>query len=163
MAEGFVRWFRKHGGHIHQSISVAYSPDAGYYLRAQGDIDAPFTMLSASHSLALSYLNAFADDRFPMFQRQRHRFTPQALGCFYLMAQMIYRETSFWAPWLAILPAPELMTQAMFFEQRGDAAWLAGTDVAGAVQRREAVYRQSYHDGIEALRAEGVDDMPYTW
>ncbi|KAK3709717.1 hypothetical protein LTR37_010744 [Vermiconidia calcicola] len=114
--------------------------------------------------MALSYLNALVDDAFPVFKQQRHRFKVEAIGFFYLMAQYINREQSFWKPYLDTLPSPDQeLTEALFFEHEEDVAWLEDTDVWRTVSARAEVYEKYHRDGIEVLQEAGIDTQPYTW
>lgn len=158
------QWFRANHGHLHPGIHLQHDDIFGVHYRTRATIEAGVCVASASHAVALSYLNALVDEHFPVFQQQRHRFPVAAAGFFYLMSQWVNREISFWKAYLDTLPTPEAdFSQPLFFEQAADTAWLEGTDVWHTVRAREEVYRSYFNDGIALLRQEGMDVQPYTW
>ncbi|KAF2478948.1 hypothetical protein BDY17DRAFT_257805 [Neohortaea acidophila] len=157
------QWFRANHGHLHPGIHLQHDDIFGVHYRTRATIEAGVCVASASHAVALSYLNALVDEHFPVFQQQRHRFPVAAAGFFYLMSQWVNREISFWKAYLDTLPTPEAdFSQPLFFEQAADTAWLEGTDVWHTVRAREEVYRNYFDDGIAILRQEGIDVQPYT-
>ncbi|KAK3711071.1 hypothetical protein LTR37_009858 [Vermiconidia calcicola] len=162
--EAFEEWLRTHNGFYHANVHLRHDEDSGYHLRTTAPLPPETLTVSTPHSLALSYLNALVDDAFPVFKQQKHRFKVEAIGFFYLMAQYINREQSFWKPYLDTLPCPyQELTEALFFEHEEDVAWLEDTDVWRTVCARAQVYEMYHRDGIEVLREAGIDTQPYTW
>lgn len=158
------KWFRSNGGCIHENIRIAHDEVSGVHYRALAPIEPGTKISSSPHSLILSYLNAIVDDTFPVFRDHKHQFTVEAIGFFYLMAQYIHREKSFWKPYLDTLPGPdEDFSQPLFFEDPDDVAWLEGTDVWHTVTSRKKIYQQYYQNGISVLNQSGIDTEPYTW
>ncbi|KAK1068704.1 hypothetical protein LTR74_005362 [Friedmanniomyces endolithicus] len=157
-------WFREHGGYLNTSVNIAYSHEAGYRWQANAPLAPGSKITTVPHSLALSYLNALVDDDFPIFRDRRHDFKVEALGFFYLMAQYIHRERSFWKHYLDTLPSPDSdLTTPLWFDDAEDLAWLHGTDVLHTMLGRREVYERYYQDGVRTLRSAGVDTVPYTW
>ncbi|KAK0250918.1 hypothetical protein B0A54_07844 [Friedmanniomyces endolithicus] len=157
-------WFREHGGYLNPSVNIAYSHEAGYRWKANAPLTPGSKITTVPHSLALSYLNALVDDDFPVFRDRRHDFKIEALGFFYLMAQYIHRERSFWRPYLDTLPSPDSdLTTPLWFDDAEDLGWLHGTDVLHTMLARREVYERYYKDGLCTLRSSGVDTTPYTW
>jgi hypothetical protein len=162
--EALDAWLKKHGGYLHPEIRILHSSDAGVHTRASDSIPPANLLASVPHSLTLSYLNALVDDDFPGFGMQRAKFKVEAIGFFYLMAQYINRERSFWQPYLDSLPGPdsELM-QPFFFEDQEDISWLQDTDVWHTITAKKEIYDKYYRDGIAVLKEAGIDVAPYTW
>lgn len=149
---------------LHPSLTVADSEEAGVHLHAHAPLPTESTLVSVPHTLALSYLNALVDDDWPVFKKQRHRFKVEAIGFWYLCAQYLHREDSFWEDYLSSLPSPKSeLTQPLFFEDEDDVAWLKGTDVWHTHLQRTEVHRGYYDEGIEVLRGAGVDVQHFTW
>lgn len=116
------------------------------------------------HTLALSYLNALVDDTYPVFKQRRQDFKVEAIGFFYLMAQYIAKERSFWKPYLDTLPPPDSdFASPLWFDDEADLLWIEGTDVLHTMLGRREIYEQYYHSGIRTLERAGVDVAPYTW
>ncbi|KAK1814118.1 hypothetical protein LTR12_011476 [Friedmanniomyces endolithicus] len=142
-------WFREHGGYLNPSVNIAYSHEAGYRWQANAALSPGSKITTVPHSLALSYLNALVDEDFPVFRERRHDFTIEALGFFYLMAQYIHRERSFWRPYLDTLPSPDSdLTTPLWFDDAEDLGWLHGTDVLHTMLARREVYERYYEDGL---------------
>lgn len=163
-AVALENWFRSNSGYLCEGIRILHDETSGVHYRAIAPIGPETTIASAPHSMTLSYLNALVDDAFPVFRQQRHQFKVEAIGFFYLMAQYINRERSFWQPYLDTLPDPQDdFSQPMCFEAAEDVAWLEGTDVWHTVTARKEVYKKYYQDGIAVLKRAGLDVQPYTW
>jgi hypothetical protein len=162
--EALEAWLKKHGGYLHPEVRILHSSDAGVHMRASDFIPPATLLASVPHSLTLSYLNALVDDNFPVFRTQRQEFKVEAIGFFYLMAQYITRERSFWQPYLVSLPGPasELM-QPFFFEDQEDVSWLEDTDVWHTITAKKEIYDKYYREGIAVLEEAGIDVAPYTW
>lgn len=164
-------WFRTQGGNLHPNISITSSAlancthsSSGVHFCANGLIQPGEELASAPASITLSYLNALADDKYPIFQQQRHRFKVEAIGFWYLMIQYANRNQSFWKPYLDALPCPDSdLTQPLFFEDQDDIAYLGGTDAWYTAEARKEVYQQYYRDGLQILKEAGIDVEPYTW
>ncbi|KAK5174229.1 uncharacterized protein LTR77_001309 [Saxophila tyrrhenica] len=162
--EALEAWLSSNGAYLHSDIRILQDNESGVHLRATKPIPPATTIASTPHSMALSYLNALVDNAYPVFKQQRQRFKVEAIGYFYLMAQYINREQSFWKPYLEALPSPDgELTQALFFDSAEDIAWLDGTDVWHTVIARQNVYGGYYNHGIAVLQEAGIDCKPYTW
>ncbi|KAK3640108.1 hypothetical protein LTR56_012084 [Elasticomyces elasticus] len=163
-AEALEQWFRDHGGYINPAVHVAHSSEAGYRWQAKTSLVEGTRVTTVPHSLALSYLNALVDEAVPFFRDKRHEFPVENLGFFYLMAQYIHREQSFWKTYIETLPSPDSeLTTPLWFDNAEDLVWLEGTDVLHTMLARRKVYEQYYSDGITSLHSAGVDTTPYTW
>ncbi|KAK5706254.1 hypothetical protein LTR97_001241 [Elasticomyces elasticus] len=163
-AEALEQWFRDHGGYLNPAVHIAHSSEAGYRWQAKTSLVEGTRVTTVPHSLALSYLNALVDEALPFFRDKRHEFPVENLGFFYLMAQYIHRERSFWRAYIDTLPSPDSeLTTPLWFDDVEDLAWLEGTDVLHTMLARRKVYEQYYSDGIASLHSAGVDTTPYTW
>lgn len=157
-------WLRAHGGYLHSALSIAHTAVSGLHWRALSPVSPGTRLITVPHALTISYLNALVDDGFPVFRQQRHCFKIEAMGFFYLMAQYINRDISFWKPYLDLLPSPESdLTTPLWFREQDDLAWLEGTDVLHTAKGRMEVYEQYYASGVEVLKQAGIDTCPYTW
>ncbi|KAK5746070.1 hypothetical protein LTS12_022884 [Elasticomyces elasticus] len=163
-AEALEQWFRDHGGYLNPAVHIAHSSEAGYRWQAKTALVEGTRVTTVPHSLALCYLNALVDEALPFFRNRRHEFPVENLGFFYLMAQYIHRERSFWKAYIETLPSLESeLTTPLWFDNAEDLAWLEGTDVLHTMLARRKVYEQYYSDGIASLHSAGVDTTPYTW
>lgn len=126
--EAFENWFRTNGGYLHPAVHLAQDAEQGSYFRATADIEPGTHVLTVPHNLAMSNLNAQVDDDFPVFRTHAQSFTVEGLSFFYLMAQWLNKEESFWKPYLNILPSPEQGFETPIFYDDGDRKWLEGTE-----------------------------------
>jgi len=135
----------------------------GTHFRANAAIQPGTYVLTVPHHLALSNLNALVDDNFPVFKKYAKLFTVEALTFFYLMAQWINKEKSFWKPYLDTLPTPEegFGTPLLFDEE--DRKWLEGTDLHPTLLKREEIWQRYWRDGVKILKSAGMDTTEYTW
>ncbi|KAK5682673.1 hypothetical protein LTS10_005802 [Elasticomyces elasticus] len=163
-AETLERWFREQGGYLNPAVNIAHSQEAGYRWQSNAPLAQGTRVTTVPHSFAFCYLNALVDESLPFFRDRRHEFPVENLGFFYLMAQYIHREESFWSAYLDTLPSPDSeLTTPLWFDDAEDLAWLEGTDVLHTMLARRKVYEQYYSNGINSLRSAGVDTAPYTW
>ncbi|KAH9830551.1 Set domain-containing protein [Teratosphaeria destructans] len=163
--EALTTWLRDHGGYLHPAIKICQDEANAVHWRTEKKLSMPGTTLSTvPHSLTLSYLNALVDDAFPVFKQRRAEFKVEAMNFFYLCAQYLNKEKSFWKPYLDLLPSPEHdFTTPLYFDDPADLVWLEGTDILHTMVARREVHEQYYHPGLRALHRSGVDTGPYTW
>ena len=158
------QWLRDHGGYLHPDIRICIDAEAGVHCKTNASIDSGTTITTVSHTLALSYLNALVDDAMPVFRNRRGDFGGvENIGFFYLMMQYIHRETSFWRPYLDLLPQAEDMATPLWFDDPDDLAWLEGTDVLHTMMARKEVYEQYYSAGVAIFQHAGMDTTALTW
>ncbi|KAK5130702.1 hypothetical protein LTR08_001732 [Meristemomyces frigidus] len=159
-----AQWLRAHGGFLHADIHICVNAEEGVHCRAQAAIASGTTITTVPHTLALSYLNALVDDAWPLFRERRRAFGGvENIGFFYLMVQYLHRDTSFWQPYLALLPRSEDMVTPLWFDSAEDLVWLEGTDVLHTMLGRKQVYEQHYSAGIAIFQHAGVDTTALTW
>lgn len=116
------------------------------------------------HSLALSYLNALADDQYPVFKQHRRDLRIETIGYLYLALQYLRRSKSFWKAYLDTLPRPdERHTTPLWIDEAEDEVWLADTDALYTMKQRRAIYEQQYEKGITILKEAAVDVNDLTW
>lgn len=161
--EALEKWFRDNGGYLHPSVHLSYDQELGAHFRTSSDVPAGTHIITVPHHLALSNLNAQVDDAFPVFKTRAKSFTVEALTFFYLMAQWINKETSFWKPYLESLPPPDQGYETPLWFDEEDRKWLEGTDLQPTSLAREAIWQKYWQDGVEVLKSAGVDVAPYTW
>lgn len=116
------------------------------------------------HSIALSYLNALADDNYPVFKKHRNDLRIETIGYLYLALQYLQRSKSFWKPYLDTLPGPaEVRTTPLWIDEASDEVWLADTDALFTMKQRRAIYEQQYEKGVRILQNAGIDVDGLTW
>ncbi|KAI5197204.1 SET domain-containing protein [Aureobasidium subglaciale] len=161
--EAFENWFRSNGGYLHPAVHLAHDEDQGSHFRATAVIEPGTHVLTVPHSLSMSNLNAQVDDDFPVFRTHAHKFTVEGLSFFYLMAQWLNKDKSFWKPYLDILPTPEQGFETPIFYDEEDRKWLQGTDLHPTLLGREAAWKKYWEDGVQVMKTAGMDVTDYTW
>lgn len=161
--EALEKWFKENGGYLNPSVNICYSEELGAHFRTVEEVPAGTRILTVPHHLAISNLNAQVDDAFPVFRTHAKSFTVEALTFFYLMAQWIHKETSFWKPYLETLPPPDNGYETPLWFSEEDKKWLEGTDLQPTSLAREEIWQKYWQDGLEILKSADVDVAPYTW
>jgi hypothetical protein len=157
------RWLTDNGGYLHPSVRLARDTEQGLHFQTTTAIEPGTRVLTVPHQLAMSHLNAQVDDKFPVFGSHAKSFTVEALGFFYLMAQWLHKDTSFWKPYLDTLPSPDQgFDTPMYFDEH-DRMWLQGTDLHPTLLAREAAWKRYWEDGVDVLRLAGMHVEQYTW
>ncbi|KAH0284493.1 SET domain-containing protein [Aureobasidium namibiae CBS 147.97] len=160
--DAFEEWFRSNGGYLHPSIQLAQDAEQGSHFQASAVIEPGTHVLTVPHNLAMSNLNAQVDDDFPVFRTHAQQFTVEGLSFFYLMAQWLNKDKSFWKPYLDILPSPERGFETPMFYDEDDRQWLEGTDLYPTLLGREAAWTKYWEDGVQVMKSAGVDVTNYT-
>ncbi len=186
-----LSWAENHGARLHERIKVYDDPDFGISLKVHvaknpeslllstqplllaGDSLPPNScIVSCPFKLSLSYLNAL--DTFSDLQAHSPQFPhllfevlePHVIGHFFLIQQYINVETSHWGPYIKSLPQPEehdkLGTPLYFTES--DLAWIRGTNLEGARDQRELIWRTHWEKGRDILdSAPGWEESTGKW
>ncbi|GAM87928.1 hypothetical protein ANO11243_059560 [Dothideomycetidae sp. 11243] len=161
--EELLAWLQSHGGYLHKSTRLARDGQKGCHLQAQEDLPSGTLIVHVPHTLVLSCLNAMVDDSLPALKSNADSFSVEALGVFYLMAQWLRRDTSFWKPYLEILNSPETGFNTPFWFSENDLVWLQGTDLLTSFEMRRDKWQTYWRDGTAILYADGMDVSQYTW
>ncbi|KAI5237028.1 SET domain-containing protein [Aureobasidium subglaciale] len=161
--DAFENWFRSNGGYLHPAVRLAHDKDQGSHFRAIAVLEPGTHVLTVPHSLSMSNLNAQVDDDFPVFRTHAKEFTVEGLSFFYLMAQWLNKDKSFWKPYLDILPTPEQGFETPIFYDEEDRKWLEGTDLHPTLLGREAAWKKYWEDGVQVMKSAGMDVTEYTW
>lgn len=161
--EALEQWFKDNGGYLHPSVHLARDEEHGVHFRAFASLGPGTHILTVPHHLALSNLNAQVDDAFTVFKSKANSFTVEALSFFYLMAQWLNKEKSFWKPYLEVLPSPEEGYGTPFWFGDDDLLWLEGTDLAPSFVGRRDIWQRYWREGVRVLKEAGTDTSGYTW
>ena len=153
-----VSWAAQHGGYFHNDVEVALTPEKGYHIVVRRNVSlAPNTqVVTCPMPCTMSILNVIdAEGGFtcrgiklpPSFIQKQPRETVER---FFLMEQYLVGKKSWWAPYIATLPTPEEVRQLQF-EKAEDLIWIKGTNLANALEKQTAQWKQFYEQGTEQL------------
>jgi len=87
----------------------------------------------------------------------------EALGFFYLMAQYLNKERSFWKPYLDTLPTPEQGFNSPFWFDDDDLKWLEGTDLHPSFLGRKEAWQRYWRQDTKVMAKHGMNTDRYTW
>lgn len=168
-----VSWAKRHGAYVNDCLDISNIDAAGVSIETRRDsspIAAASRLLTCPYSLSISYLNALDNNLFPsrcsLFSDSFLKALPiHTVTVFFLCQQYILGESSFWSPYLKLLPQPnepdKLGTPLQF--SATDKLWLKGTNLEKGSLDREEEWKRQFDDAIAHLRSEGVDVVGYTW
>lgn len=81
--------------------------------------------------------------------------------CIFLASQWLQGETSFWWPYLRVLPRE--FDTPLYFDP-DDLLWLQGCNLdAREAAARKSVWMEELAVAVAALKKDGVDTTGYTW
>lgn len=159
----FRSWLDDNGVRFGPHVEIKHDEQYGVHVVTTADVQSGDRIVTVPHTIALSSLNAQVDDAFPFFKDHAKSFTVEALGFFYLMAQWIHKDKSFWKSYLELLPTPEQGVGTPFWFDDEDLLWLQGTDLHQTFLGRQEVWEKYWMDGLDVLKSAGVDTSDYTW
>ena len=159
------RWFLAHGGRIHQSLMIAHDDDAGHHLRVCSGCELPdmpttnLVFCPLRLSLSLTDIDP-ANSHWPEPFLTRFNDAPEVITRFLLVEQYCLGETSFWWPYLDMLPKPPSHRHPeppfgtpLWFDEK-DLVWLEGTNLGAARRLREEAWRKEFDGGMALLSAD---------
>lgn len=159
-----LSWATAHGASLHPALEVYKDDITGFSMRVKLELpqDNPNAhsfkpgdeVLSCPLNVSLSYLNAHtgqplsaADatgaanlERKPVFPPGFNTLPPHVIGRFFLMREYLAGGSSFWHPYIATLPQPDVLSSWSLppFWPEDDAVFLEGTNAGiAAAQIRE--------------------------
>ncbi|PSR82882.1 hypothetical protein BD289DRAFT_370657 [Coniella lustricola] len=165
-----VSWATAHGGSLHPSLEVYKDSCTGFSIRVKLDrsptssdrqipssnspIQAGDEVLSCPLNISLSYLNALSGQPLSVnsakdsasnkswfvFPPAFHDLPPHVIGRFFLMKEYLAGSSSFWHPYIATLPQPDVLPSWSLppFWSEDDTMFLEGTNTGiSAAQIRD--------------------------
>lgn len=169
-------WVCSQGGHLNDGVCIAHDYQRGVHLQVRGDwpqsISTETRVISTPQGVTMSYFNAVnyhsSKGSFSSHGVDLPRAFIDAAGTeetmtFFLMANFLRGEESFWYPYLRTLPQPGQMTTPLFFGEE-DVDWLQGTGIPDASVQRYKDWDEKYDSSIEKLEAAGYEGAEkFTW
>ena len=152
----FVEWFTKNGGYLHPSVEVVYSDAFGHYFQVKqgSELSPGDEVVSCPHSLTISVLDAeSASPSWPKLLDISADRAAEILTRFFLIEEFLMQESSFWWPYIRMLPQPdrrEFLTTPIWYDKQ-DLIWIAGSNLEGARSSRLAAWKADHKLLVEAL------------
>jgi hypothetical protein len=160
--QALVHWGNVHQSHLDPNVEIYQDPLTGLSFRAVNNHPPGSTVVTASHQISLSYLNAIEA---PGFLRHSQPFPeeflgalskddPNIIGHFFLVQQYLMGEASFWWPYIRLLPQPD-QPQSLgipIWWPRDDRKFLDGTNAEPPLRKRKELWKTEWSRGVIILQ-----------
>ena len=172
LIEELLRWASRLGTYLHQDVHIYQDPATGLSLQATRDIPPDTRLVNCSYAVTLSYLNAVDAPGFPRhtnvplplpFLYALGPEDPNVIGYFFLMQQYLLGETSFWWPYIQLLPQPDKPSSIPALWPEEDQIYLDGTNAEPAIKKRTDIWNEEWRKGIDFLRNRFENWEEYTY
>lgn len=168
-----VSWATLHGASLHPALEIYKDDVTGFSMRVKSLSGSEETALKPSDEvlacpleISLSYLNALTgqplsttpsdhtSNSSPQFPPELMKAAPHIIGRFYLMQQYLLGKASFWYPYIATLPQPDVTSSwaSPPFWPEEDAEFLEGTNTGIAAGTIRAQLKEEFKLARKALK-----------
>lgn len=168
-----LSWAKSHGGSLHPAVEVYKDEITGFSMRVRPDLDQgergrvqpQDEILTCPLATSLSYLNAIhggplltsdtqRTESSPAFPPEFMKLPPHVIGRFYLIQQYLLGKSSFWHPYIATLPQPDVPSSWSLppFWPEEDSAFLAGTNTGIAAEAIRDQLKKEYKEARGILK-----------
>lgn len=159
--QALIHWGGVHQSHLHHNVEIYQDPLTGLSFRAVNNHPPGTTVVTASHQISLSYLNAIEapgfirhSEPFPEeFLSALSKDDPNIIGHFFLIQQYLMGEASFWWPYIRLLPQPD-QPQSLgipIWWPRDDRQFLDGTNAEPPLRKRKELWKTEWSRGVAIL------------
>lgn len=168
-----VSWAKLHGASLHPALEIYKDDVTGFSMRVKSS-SGPEELTLKSHDdiltcplgISLSYLNALtgqplsstpSEQSFQQaasFPPELLKAAPHIVGRFFLMQQYLLGHNSFWHPYIATLPQPDVASSwsSPPFWPEEDAEFLEGTNTGVAAETIRAQLKDEFKLARRALK-----------
>lgn len=171
-----LTWATAHGASVHSAVEIYKDDVTGFSMRVKPSLGPEESglqprdeVLTCSLATSLSYVNALkggpllpnsdAEDaeKSPAFPPEFMSLPPHVVGRFYLLQQYLLGPSSFWHPYIATLPQPDILSSWSLptFWPDDDAALLEGTNTGIAAQAIRDQLKREYKEARRILKDAG--------
>lgn len=174
--DALLSWAKLHGGSLHPAVEVYKDDITGFSMRVRPDLDPQGKALAPQDEIlkcplatSISYLNAvhggplLAGDAekiesSPAFPSEFSTLPPHVVGRFYLIQQYLLGKSSFWHPYIATLPQPDVISSWSLppFWPEDDASFLEGTNTGIAAEAIRDQLKKEYKEARKILKEANV-------
>lgn len=174
-----VSWATLHGASLHPALEIYKDDVTGFSMRVKsssGPEEAKLKpldeILACPLEISLSYLNALTGQPLSTtpsdqdsqcsakFPPELLKGAPHIVGRFYLMQQYLLGKASFWYPYIATLPQPDVISSwsSPPFWPEEDAEFLEGTNTGIAADTIRAQLKEEFKLARKALKEADFED-----
>lgn len=167
-----ITWARSHGASLHRALEVYKDDVTGFSMRVRQNLssdeinlESQDEILSCPLATSLSYLNANLGgpllanaaeptEAGPAFPPAFMKLAPHVIGRFYFIQQYLLGKSSFWHPYIATLPQPDVLSSWSLppFWPEDDAAFLEGTNTGIAAETIREQLKTEYKEARRVLK-----------
>lgn len=177
--ETLLSWGKTHGAALHPALEVYKDDITGFSMRVKPSttsttnpaINSGDEVLTCPLQTSLSFLNATIGGSIlsrpseriepcPVFPQRFMRLQPFVIGRFYLMKQYLMGKSSFWYPYIATLPQPDIISSWSLppFWPEEDLEFLEGTNAGIAAEEIRNNVKKEYKEARKILKEEGYEN-----
>ncbi|KUI67662.1 Ribosomal lysine N-methyltransferase set10 [Cytospora mali] len=173
-----LSWSKTYGAEIHPALEVYKDEVTGFSMRVKPSptstspiINRGDNILTCPLQTSLSYLNATTGgpllsrpaertEPCPVFPERFMKLEPHVIGRFYLMKQYLMGKASFWYPYIATLPQPDVISSWSLppFWPDEDLAFLDGTNTGVAAEEIRTNIKKEYKEARKILKEEDYEN-----
>lgn len=177
--DALLTWATSHGASVHSAVEIYKDDVTGFSMRVKPHLgpeerrlEPQDEVLTCPLATSLSYVNALhggpllpnsdagkaAEKKPPAFPPAFMALPPHVVGRFYLVQQYLLGPSSFWHPYVATLPQPDVLSSWSLpsFWPEDDAALLEGTNAGIAARAVRDQLRREHKEARRILRDAGV-------
>lgn len=168
-----VSWAKFHGASLHPALEVYKDDITGFSMRVKSSPDPQETslkphdyILTCPLGISLSYFNALtcqplspttsekSTQSAAPFPSELLKAAPHIIGRFFLIQQYLLGKASFWYPYIATLPQPDVASSwsSPPFWPEEDAEFLEGTNTGIAAETIRAQLKDEFKLARKALK-----------
>lgn len=173
LIQDLLDWGVLHQSSLHPNVEIYQDPVTGLSFRARKEQPSGSTVVTTSHLISLSYLNAieaqgylrhaspFPDE----FIKNLSEDDPNIIGHFFLIQQYLMREASFWWPYIRLLPQPDQPQNLGIpvWWPRDDRKFLDGTNAEPPLEKRKDLWKAEWSKGISILQDQIANWQDYSY
>ncbi len=173
--QSLLVWAGNFHSSLREGVEIYQDPITSLSFRATRDIPSGTTLVTCSYHITLSYLNAIeagpcfgnhGSVPFPLgFMTELKTDGFHIIGNFFLIQQYLMGESSFWYPYIQLLPQPD-QPEALgipVWWPKEDQKYLIGTNAEPAVKQRKALWEMEWNKGVSLLRDQLENWECYTY
>lgn len=173
-----LSWSKSHGAEINPALEVYKDEITGFSMRVKPSPESTSPtikpgdgVLTCPLQTSISFLNATIGgpvlsrpaertEPCPVFPERFMKLQPYVIGRFYLMKQYLMGQASFWHPYIATLPQPDVVSSWSLppFWPEEDLDFLDGTNTGVASEEIRTNVKTEYKEARKILKEEDYEN-----
>lgn len=173
LVHNLIQWGNLNEAYLNPKVEICHDPVTGLSLKAVDDMPPGAKVVTSSHLISLSYLNAINSPGFPCrcekfptdFLESLGQQDPNIIGHFFLMQQYLIGKESFWWDYIRLLPQPDQQESLRIpvWWPEADRKFLEGTNAEPPIQIRKELWKAEWSQGIAVLQNKAKNWQGYSY